>query len=112
MFSASKLGTVPANLLPATTLAPYCYESMFKNCENLVRAPNLPATQGAESCYYTMFAFSPKLNYLACNLLNTGNNSIHGILTSVAASGTLKRNPNAANLWSGEIPTGWTVQNY
>ena len=41
--------------LPATTLANYCYGSMFKGCTSLSAAPELPATTLASSCYYGMF---------------------------------------------------------
>ena len=42
--------------LPATTLAPYCYKSMFQYCNNLSIAPSiLPATELAEGCYRAMF---------------------------------------------------------
>ena len=42
--------------LPATTLAPYCYRNMFKGCESLTTAPQLPATTLALGCYYEMFS--------------------------------------------------------
>ena len=42
-------------LLPATTLANYCYHAMFAGCTNLTTAPELPATTLAENCYYAMF---------------------------------------------------------
>ena len=42
-------------ILPATTLANYCYYGMFKGCTSLVTAPELPATTLAESCYEDMF---------------------------------------------------------
>ena len=42
-------------LLPATTLAKSCYESMFYNCTGLTAAPELPATTLAQSCYNSMF---------------------------------------------------------
>ena len=42
--------------LPATTLASYCYDSMFQGCTSLTSAPELPATILAEKCYYSMFA--------------------------------------------------------
>ena len=43
-------------LLPATTLAPYCYASMFRGCSSLQTAPELlPATTLAPNCYYYMF---------------------------------------------------------
>ena len=45
-----------ANLiLPATTLANYCYSNMFYNCTSLTTAPELPATTLAGYCYYQMF---------------------------------------------------------
>ena len=43
-------------VLPATTLADYCYASMFGNCISLTTAPQLPATTLAESCYQGMFS--------------------------------------------------------
>ena len=42
-------------LLPATTLADECYFQMFQNCTYLREAPELPATILAESCYFLMF---------------------------------------------------------
>ena len=42
-------------LLPATTLADSCYESMFKGCASLTTAPKLPAATLANRCYYYMF---------------------------------------------------------
>ena len=42
-------------ILPATTLANYCYRSMFGNCTSLTTAPELPATALQQYCYYYMF---------------------------------------------------------
>ena len=42
-------------ILPATTLADYCYYSMFCGCTSLTTAPELPATTLADSCYENMF---------------------------------------------------------
>ena len=42
-------------VLPATTLANYCYNGMFEDCTGLTTAPELPATTLAESCYWSMF---------------------------------------------------------
>lgn len=42
-------------VLPATTLANYCYSNMFKGCSNLSRASILPATTLKTSCYYSMY---------------------------------------------------------
>ena len=46
---------VVAPQLPATTLADYCYQSMFSGCSNLIVAPELPATTLASGCYAGMF---------------------------------------------------------
>ena len=42
-------------ILPATTLATYCYQYMFKGCTSLTSAPVLPATTLVKSCYSNMF---------------------------------------------------------
>lgn len=42
-------------LLPATTLADFCYGSMFSGCTSLTTAPELPATKLASRCYQSMF---------------------------------------------------------
>lgn len=43
-------------ILPATTLASYCYRSMFYGCTSLIKAPELPATTLANNCYNWMFS--------------------------------------------------------
>ena len=43
-------------ILPATTLADYCYENMFAGCTALTTAPALNATTLADYCYYAMFS--------------------------------------------------------
>ena len=42
-------------ILPATTLAYYCYYYMFYGCSSLTSAPKLPATTLTNLCYYGMF---------------------------------------------------------
>ena len=42
-------------ILPATTLAEYCYYNMFYGCSSLTTAPELPATTLASWCYSYMF---------------------------------------------------------
>lgn len=41
--------------LPATSLAPYCYELMFYECTSLTQAPKLPGIFLSYSCYQKMF---------------------------------------------------------
>lgn len=53
--SCHGLTTVPSDLLPATTLAEACYQSMFVSCGYLTNAPALPATTMVDSCYSNMF---------------------------------------------------------
>ena len=54
MFSnCTSLPSAPE--LPATTLANYCYQSMFHSCTSLTTAPELPATILANNCYQYMF---------------------------------------------------------
>ena len=43
-----------APVLPATTLADYCYTNMFRDCTSLTSAPVLPATTLAGYCYNGM----------------------------------------------------------
>ena len=50
----TSLTTAPE--LPATTLARGCYQYMFQGCTKLITAPALPATDLAEACYVSMFA--------------------------------------------------------
>ena len=42
-------------LLPATTLAEYCYYGMFQGCTGLTAVPKLPAMTLANSCYAHLF---------------------------------------------------------
>ena len=63
----SSLTTAPA--LPATTLAEYCYNSMFNGCTSLTKAPKLPATTLAEGCYNSMFWNCTSLTTVPSNLL-------------------------------------------
>lgn len=51
----AKLKSAGDLILPATTLADYCYNSMFSGCKALTTAPELPATTLAQNCYQKMF---------------------------------------------------------
>ena len=42
-------------ILPATTLASYCYYNMFRECRRLTTPPELPAIKMKNSCYSMMF---------------------------------------------------------
>ena len=51
----TKLTDASGLILPSTTLAVRCYESMFEGCTSLTAAPALPATTLVKYCYYGMF---------------------------------------------------------
>ena len=56
LFKKSTTLINAANLiLPATTLATYCYRYMFQDCTSLTTAPELSATTIANYCYANMF---------------------------------------------------------
>lgn len=50
-----KLRSAENLILPATSLSPSCYLSMFDNCSNLISAPKLKAQVMSENCYSEMF---------------------------------------------------------
>ena len=51
----TKLTDASGLILPATTLAVRCYESMFEGCTSLTAAPALGATTLARRCYESMY---------------------------------------------------------
>ena len=53
--SCNKIINANNLILPATTLADYCYYFMFDACSSLTTAPELPATTLALGCYQVMF---------------------------------------------------------
>lgn len=70
MFSyCTGLTSIPGGLLPATTLARSCYYDMFKNCTSLIVVPRLPATALADSCYFEMFKGCTSLTTIPSDLL-------------------------------------------
>ena len=65
------LTTLPENMLPATTLQSYCYNYMFYGCTGLTTLPEnlLPATTLKEYCYSGMFSGCTGLTTLPKNML-------------------------------------------
>ena len=59
-YGCTGLTTAPA--LPATTLNMNCYSYMFYGCTSLTKAPKLPATTLPAYCYYCMFKNCSNLN--------------------------------------------------
>ena len=56
LFNQSRITDAQNLVLPATTLTEYCYASMFTNCDNLIKTPQLLATTLAPYCYLRMFS--------------------------------------------------------
>ena len=55
LFNFTSIVNASNLILPATTLAQYCYSNMFNGCTSLISAPALPATTLDQYCYYNMF---------------------------------------------------------
>ena len=110
-FNCTSLTTAPE--LPATTLAYACYSGMFTNCTSLTTAPALPATTLAERCYGGMFFNCTSLNYIKCLATDIPTlECTYSWVRDVAPKGTFVKNPDMASWKTGDsgIPTGWTVQ--
>ena len=108
--NCTSLTTAP--VLPATTLARYCYTSMFRNCTSLTTAPELNAPTLSQESYSYMFNGCTNLNYVKCIATNkSAYNCVIFWLVDVAASGTFVK--KAGVRWDeggvSGIPSGWTV---
>ena len=107
----TSLTTAPE--LPATTLAEQCYISMFKGCTSLTTAPELPATTLIYHCYEYMFADCPNLNYIKAMFTTTPSSTYTlNWVSGVSSTGTFVKNAAATwNVTGAEgIPSGWTVE--
>ena len=110
--SSTSLTDASGLLLPATTLAEYCYQEMFSQCTSLTKAPVLPATTLVEYCYSNMFYRCTSLRSVTCLATDI---SAYGCtrywLSGVDSEGTFTK---AAGVeWeSGDsgIPSGWSVK--
>ena len=112
MFNGcTSLTTAPE--LPATALAGSCYSSMFRGCTSLVNAPELPATTLASYCYDGMFSGCTKLNYIKMLATNiSAPYCLEGWVVQVASTGTFVKNMNATWNVTGfdGVPSGWTIK--
>jgi hypothetical protein len=86
---------------------------MFNGCTSLTSAPELPATTLANYCYNNMFKNCTKLNYIKAMFTTTPSDSYtYNWVSGVASTGTFIKNANATWNVTGVngIPEGWTVQ--
>jgi len=99
--------------LPATTLANGCYFTMFKDCTSLTTAPDLPATTLNIQCYSGMFYGCTNLNYI--KMLTTDISAtlcLDGWVNGVSATGTFVKDANTTiPTGTSGIPDGWAVIN-
>ena len=116
-YNCTTLQNAENLILPATTLADYCYDCMFSYCTSLTTSPELPATTLADFCYYHMFDGCSKLNYIKMLATDiSASNCLSYWVNGVASSGTFVKHPQMTSLPSGAssshgIPYGWTVEN-
>ena len=100
-------------VLPSTTLANYCYQSMFYGCTSLTTAPELPApTVAEEGCYANMFYGCSSLNYIKCLATDiSGYGCTDYWVDGVASTGTFVKASSMTDWTTGRngIPSGWTV---
>ena len=109
-YDCSGLTTAPA--LPATILAEMCYQNMFRNCYSLTTAPELPATTLATNCYRDMFYNCTSLNYIKCLATDiSATNCTSNWVYGVASTGTFVKNPSMTSWTRGNngIPNNWTI---
>ena len=95
--------------LEHTTLAAYCYSSMFYGCTGLTSAPELPATTLAAHCYNSMFRGCVQLSLIKVHFTAWGSQTTNWI-SNVSPTGTFcKPRVLTEEYGDDKIPTGWTV---
>ena len=104
-------GLTSAPELPATTLADFCYASMFRGCTGLTSAPELPATTLKSRCYATMFIGCTDLSLIKVHF-TAWETETNNWVSNVSPTGTFYK-PTALpeEYGTAKIPTGWTVVN-
>ena len=107
MFAYSKVTDASKLKLPATTLADYCYCSMFLGCNSLTKSPVIPAATLANDCYNSMFTNCTSLNNIT--YYGTTLSGSYNWVANVAPTGDFY-NLGGASIASGAsgIPSGWT----
>ena len=102
--------------LEQTTLATYCYYSMFYGCTSLTSAPELPATTLKVQCYHSMFKDCKNISIIKIHFtswdISTFTGKTNGWVSGVASTGTFYKPSSLPEEYGiSKIPTGWTVVN-
>ena len=85
--------------LPAQTLAKGCYQSLFSGCTGITKAPDLLAPVLVQECYGFMFSNCTNLNYIKCLATNIkAADSTKNWISNVSASGSFIGTPGS-NIW-------------
>ena len=112
MFKGCTSLTTSPSILPATTLTNECYANMFSGCTSLTTAPELPATTLTSGCYKYMFYGCTNLNYAKCLATNiSAYQCTRYWLQKVQRYGTFVKAASMTDWPSGGsgIPSNWTV---
>ena len=110
MFSGCT-GLTSAPELPATTLASSCYRSMFYGCTGLTSAPELPATTLATSCYSSMFEGCTNLSLIKVRFTAWETQTTNWV-SKVKSNGTFYKLSSLPKEYGVDrIPPGWAVVN-
>src|SRR5574344_1523924 len=103
----------PPKILPATTLADSCYQSMFYSCHKLRFAPELPAKTLVNGCYMFMFADCKELRYVKAlfttNITDNTNYTTRWMYGVDTSTGVFVKAVDATWKLPGTsgIPTNW-----
>lgn len=101
------------DILPATTLAAHCYDTMFINNARITEAPILPAETLVDNCYRYMLWGCSALSKVIAKFTTTPSSSYTYNWLSDSTSNFYK-NPNAT--WdqtisrsNSTVPDKWTI---
>ena len=111
-FDYKSLTTIPN--LPATTLANYCYNQMFRECKSLVETPKgwyLPAQTTASNSCFAMFANCSILQKISVSYSGTVTaDHWRNFLSGVSWTGTFYYSKNQTKeKIKSIVPSEWTL---
>jgi len=110
MFSGCTSLTSAPKILPATSLTYYCYQEMFEGCTSLTSAPELPAPTLKMYSYSFMFNGCTSLSYIKCLATDiSASNCTYNWVQNVSSTGVFIK-ADGMNGWTvgnNGIPTGW-----
>jgi hypothetical protein len=101
-YGCSSLTSIPAGLLPATTMASSCYYGMFYGCSSLTTIPAglLPATTMVGNCYGYMFQ--------NCSLTDIGSIDLDWFTGKTAQTHMFFNDTKIVTpITYDQIPSGW-----